>query len=95
MRGERGAREQPAAADRRDDRVEARDLFDELERRGAGARDDVVVVERMDLDRARLGDHRATVATRASSVGSHSVIRAPYAAMAARLPGFAVSGTTT
>ena len=55
--GERGAGEQPAAADRRDDRVEPGDLLDELERRGARTGDHVVVVERMDLDRAGLGEH--------------------------------------
>ena len=42
------AGEQPAAADRRDDRVDVGQVLEDLEPRRAVAADEVVVVERMD-----------------------------------------------
>ena len=46
--GERSAREQPAAADRRDHGVQARHVLEQLERGRTLTRDHVPVVERMD-----------------------------------------------
>ena len=57
LRRDRRARQQAAAADRRDDDVELRHVLEQLERRRALPRDDVGVVERMDQRRAGLALH--------------------------------------
>ena len=54
---QRRARQESAAAHRRDDEIQVVDLLDELERGGAGSGDHRVVVERVDLRRARAGHH--------------------------------------
>ena len=71
------ARTQSAAADRCHHHVEIADLLHELERGGARAGDDALVVERMDLDAPVRSITSANAARRASSVLSHSVTCAP------------------
>ena len=48
--GDRNAGNQPAAADRDDQRVEVRRVLEHFERDGPGAGDDLRIVERMDED---------------------------------------------
>ena len=70
------------------DDVEIGHLVDELERGGARARDHVVVIERMDLDRAGFGDHggHARLARRERRLAQHHTraVRRDRLALAAR-----------
>ena len=65
---DRRAGAQPAAADRRDERVEAGNVLEQFQCRGAGACDHALVVERMDLDCSRLhqdvGQHPLAIVER-------------------------------
>ena len=69
--GERRARQQPAATDRRDDHVEVGHVLQQLECRGALAGDDPRVVVRMDLGGTRVGaGPSASVTSRAVRIVS-------------------------
>ena len=74
-RRERDPRDEPAAADRHDQRVELVRVLEQLERDGALAGDDVVVVERVDVRASALARdlERDGVRLVVAAVGEHGL----------------------
>ncbi len=88
------ARQQSAAAEGRDDGIEASAIVEQLQRRRALAGDHAVVVEGMDQRRAGLRLHPAHVASRAARVGAQKRIARRGARTFACLAAGAFSGIT-
>jgi hypothetical protein len=81
-----GSGHEPSASNRNDDRIERIRVLEELQRRGARARDDSLVIKRWDERRATLGGEGLRNLFAGASVGMTIVAGMPRSRAASATP---------